>query len=300
MPKGNSLFFFRFVAQKGWHNMVLDGKKYADEICEALKEKVDDMTKCGITPKLTIITSGNNDASKIYVRNKVRRCEEIGIAVDVKHYDRLTNSDVIDECHSMCPIIFQMPMNGNIFDSSFQNLSADLDADGFVAEENIARLCKGDVPENYPCTPNGIMRLLNHYDIKLAGKSVCIIGRSNIVGRPLARLMEQCNATVTLCHSKTPENVLYDVVRRADIIVSATGSRNVLNINTMKKYYDEAILKDKVFVDVGMNRDENGKLCGDIDPNIFTHCKAYTPVPGGVGPMTVAMLMENVVYFYDR
>lgn len=280
--------------------MILDGKKCADKICEALKEKVNDMASCGIVPKLTIVTSGDNDASKVYVRNKVRRCEEIGISVDVRHYDRLTNSDVINECQGLCPIIFQMPMNGVIFESSFYELDADLDVDGFVAEKNIARLCKGDVPDNYPCTPNGIMRLLKYYDIEVAGKSVCIIGRSNIVGRPLARMMEQCNATVTLCHSKTPKNVLYNAVQMADIIVSATGVRNVLNIDTMCQYFDESVLNEKVFVDVGMNRDENGKLCGDIDPEIFKYCKAYTPVPGGIGPMTVAMLMENVVHLYDR
>ena len=304
-------------------SQILDGKALADKICSDLKVRVEalhrwvDVSKRGLPriegdvnavcdttrcPRLLIVTSGDDVASKIYVRNKVRRCEEIGIQVEVKHFDYLTADNVLTIKSYHRPVIVQMPITGNVDMETLSNLLGDMyhcDVDGFVTTENIARLATGRQPFHDPCTPKGIMRLLAEYGVSLHGKTVCIIGRSNIVGRPLSWMMEQAGATVTLCHSKTPERTLYQMASMADIIVSATGVRNVL---TMDKLLHHASwnVADKVFVDVGMNRDENGKLCGDIDPLLLQASAAYTPVPGGVGPMTVAMLMENVVEYYER
>lgn len=277
--------------------MILDGKKLADQICNDLKIKVDDLRAAGVQPELIIVTSGDNDASKVYVRNKVRRCEEIGINVSVEHHDYLTAAHVDEVCRRNKPAIFQMPIEGNQYglDLASVSLKPHCDVDGFVAVDNIVAIATGDKPYHYPCTPLGIMELLKKYDVHLEGKCVCIIGRSNIVGRPLARMMEQAGATVTLCHSKTPKEELYLKADASDIIVSATGVRNVLTLEGFECTCGTYRLGEKVIVDVGMNRDENGKLCGDIDPLIYERCKAYTPVPGGIGQMTVAMLMSNVV-----
>ena len=304
-------------------SQILDGKALADKICSDLKARVDALQRwvdvserglpsiagdanevCDTThrPRLLIVTSGDDAASKVYVRNKVRRCEEIGIQVEVKHFDYLTADDVLTIKSYHRPVIVQMPITGSVEMEALSNLLGDMyhcDVDGFVTTENVAHLATGRQPFHHPCTPKGIMRLLAEHAIPLEGKTVCIIGRSNIVGRPLSWMMEQAGATVTLCHSKTPERTLYQAAATADIIVSATGVRNVLTMDKLL-HYASWNATDKVFVDVGMNRDENGKLCGDIDPLILQASAAYTPVPGGVGPMTVAMLMENVVEYYER
>lgn len=280
---------------------ILDGKALADKICLELKNRADKLKAAGITPRLTIVTSGDNAASKVYVRNKVRRAEEIGIEVDVVHFDNVCRQDAIELDMKNCPIIYQMPITGTVTPLDLDTfVNPNLDVDGFVSSDNVAALSSGRQPLNYPCTPKGIMRLLAEYATPLEGKSVCIIGRSNIVGRPLARMMEQVGATVTLCHSKTPQHIMLDTVAVSDIVVSATGQRKTLDYAVMAQLEYHHRLDLQTFIDVGMNRDENGKLCGDIDPSVFEHCKAYTPVPGGVGPMTVAMLMENVIECYER
>lgn len=281
--------------------IILDGKALADKICLELKDRANTLKTAGITPRLTIVTSGDNAASKVYVRNKVRRAEEIGIEADVVHFDSVCRQDVIELDMKNCPIIYQMPMTGTVTSLDLDTfVNSALDVDGFVSSDNVAALASGRQPLNYPCTPKGIMRLLAEYAIPLEGKSVCIVGRSNIVGRPLARMMEQAGATVTLCHSKTPQHIMLDTVAVSDIIVSATGQRKTLDYAVMAQLEYHHRLDLQTFVDVGINRDENGKLCGDIDPAVFERCKAYTPVPGGVGPMTVAMLMENVIECYER
>lgn len=281
--------------------IILDGKALADKICLELKDRADRLKAEGITPRLTIVTSGDDAASKVYVRNKVRRAEAVGIQANVVHHGELL-FDNATEAYDWHPIIYQMPISGDVEVTDLDVVIQDAghDVDGFVSFDNVTMLASGQKPLNYPCTPKGVMRLLAEYAIPLEGKSVCIIGRSNIVGRPLARMMEQAGATVTVCHSKTPKVMLYDRVATADVVVTATGKRNVLNYDDMVKNEAHYWLDEQVFIDVGMNRDENGKLCGDIDPTIFKHCKAYTPVPGGVGPMTVAMLMENVIEYYER
>lgn len=283
--------------------IVLDGKALADKICLELKERADKLKASGVFPMLTIVTSGDDAASKLYVRNKVRRAEDIGIDAEVVHYDSICRHHAWEQSMKVRPIIYQMPITGTVtLDDLDTFVGSCIDVDGFVSSRNVSAVANGERPCFYPCTPKGIMRLLSEYEITPEGKSVCIIGRSNIVGRPLARMMEQAGATVVLCHSKTPEWMLKSAVSLADIVVSATGVRNV--ISDVHKYINDECdydhLRDQVFVDVGMNRDENGKLCGDIDPQITKYSKAYTPVPGGVGPMTVAMLMENVIEYYER
>lgn len=280
--------------------IILNGKALADKICAELKDSADKQKAAGITPRLTIVTSGEDAASKVYVRNKIRRAEEIGIVVNVVHHDAMCFDDAT-EAYDWHPIIYQMPITGDI---SLHDLDLIVDTphhdvDGFVSSVNVAALAMGKKPCNYPCTPKGIMRLLAEYAIPLEGKSACVIGRSNIVGRPMARMLEQVGATVTVCHSKTPEKVMYDAVRRADVVVCAVGRPGVLSLDRANIVTSWNIdWSDKVLIDVGINRDDNGKLCGDIDPEIYRHCKAYTPVPGGIGPMTVAMLMENVIEYY--
>lgn len=283
-------------------NQILDGKALADKICAELKHRMDIVKENYLSTSLSlvIVTSGDDSASKVYVRNKVRRCEEIGVKADVRHFDVVTPQIVDQIAMENVPVIFQMPMTGTATMETLQSYQwGGYDMDGFVDLNNVAKLSTGKQPMYYPCTPKGIMRLLAEYALPLEGKSVCIIGRSNIVGRPLSWMMEQVGATVTLCHSKTPEEALYRAIQMADVVVSATGVRNVISRDAMLQY-GEFDVTNKVFVDVGMNRDENGKLCGDIDPQILTASAAYTPVPGGVGPMTVAMLMENVVEYYER
>lgn len=281
--------------------IVLDGKSLADRICTELKTTVDDLkSKNCVYPKLIIVTSGNNDAGNLYVNNKKKRCEEIGIDCQIIHFDTLSCYNVIQlRNNTNAPIIFQSPItatDGNdkqIWTTLDTLLSYDRDVDGFVSPTNLGRLVK-NIDNFYmtPCTPAGIMDLLHEYNIELEEKTVCIIGRSNLVGKPLFHMMEHNGATCILCHSKTPKHNLRYFANMSDVIVSATGVRNIL----LKSEFADT--SNKIFIDVGMNRNENGKLCGDLDPEIFEDCYAYTPVPGGVGPMTVAKLMENTVNFY--
>lgn len=283
--------------------MILNGKLMADTICTNLKSRVDRLKASGVQPELVIVTSGDNDAGSVYVRNKVRRCEEIGITATVKHFQQVDAENVKRLCGERKPIIFQMPMTGSVTQDELRGLFTDpmCDVDGFVADFNVAALASGSKPCNYPCTPKGIIALLDLYGIKLHGMNVCMIGRSNIVGRPLARMLEQRGATVTVCHRQTDQNYKRTVAQYADIIISAAGERNVITERMFSGLEKTAYSIDKkILIDVGMNRDDDGKLCGDFSPELYEMCKAYTPVPGGVGPMTVAMLMENVVEFYER
>lgn len=280
----------------------MNGKVLADKICKELRDRCDMLRLDGIQPKLTIVTSGNDNASQVYVRNKVKRCEEIGIEVDVRHHALLGELDISLLCAAVDnPMIVQEPITGKGTHADVAKyIKPWYDVDGF-SESNVSALAMGLEPVYHPCTPKGIMRLLKEYGVELEGKSVCVIGRSNIVGRPIARMMEQVGATVTLCHSKTPENVLYEAIKNADVVVSAVGKRNIVSYNRANIVTCWNIdWSNKVIVDVGMNRDENGKLCGDIEMDIKDCCKMYTPVPRGVGPMTVVMLMENVIEYYEK
>lgn len=277
----------------------MDGKALADKICLDLKARCDVLKSRNINPVLTIVTSGEDSASKVYVRNKVRRCEEIGIKADVRHYDYLTEQDFLDLNREVDnPIIVQEPITGEVdhdFVAEYLNLVQDVD--GF-ADYNVARLATGGKPYNYPCTPNGVMALLHEYGVEIEGKNALVIGRSNIVGRPMAMMLEHEGATVTIAHSKTDNYTLFSKMVTANIIVSAVGKHNFVNITPLD--CDFYTIKNKVIVDVGMNRDENGKLCGDFSEDFKAKFKFYTPTPGGTGPMTVAMLMTNVINYYER
>ena len=276
----------------------MDGKALADKICLDLKARCDVLKSRNINPVLTIVTSGEDSASKVYVRNKVKRCEEIGIKADVRHYDYLTEQDFLDLNREVDnPIIVQEPITGEVdhdFVAEYLNLVQDVD--GF-ADFNVARLATGGKPYNYPCTPNGVMALLHEYGVEIEGKNALVIGRSNIVGRPMAMMLEHAGCTVTVAHSKTTKDSLIENFVSADIVVSAVGKRNVVSD---AEFLPSKRLKDKVLIDVGMNRDENGKLCGDFSEELKQKAAYYTPVPGGVGAMTVAMLMKNTIEFYER
>ena len=281
----------------------MDGKALADRICLDLKERCSKLIELDVQPVLTIVTTGEDAASKVYVRNKVKRCEEIGIKVDVRHYDYLTNQDFLDLNREVDnPIIVQEPITGEVdHDFVAEYLNPVQDVDGF-ADYNVARLATGGKPYNYPCTPNGVMSLLDEYGVEIEGKNALVIGRSNIVGRPMAMMLEHEGATVTIAHSKT-KNLLNHIFN-ADIVVSATGHR-MTNIEQyvadVKKILGVSNpMADKTIIDVGMNRDENGKLCGDFSEDFKAKFGFYTPTPGSTGPMTVAMLMENTIKFYER
>ena len=276
----------------------MDGKALADKICLDLKARCDVLKSRNINPVLTIVTSGEDSASKVYVRNKVKRCEEIGIKADVRHYDYLTEQDFLDLNREVDnPIIVQEPITGEVdHDFVAEYLNPVQDVDGF-ADFNVARLATGGKPYNYPCTPNGVMALLHEYGVEIEGKNALVIGRSNIVGRPMAMMLEHAGCTVTVAHSKTTKDSLIENFVSADIVVSAVGKRNVVSD---AEFLPSKRLKDKVLIDVGMNRDENGKLCGDFSEELKQKAAYYTPVPGGVGAMTVAMLMQNVIEYYER
>ncbi len=281
----------------------MDGKALADRICLDLKEYCDGLIGLGIQPVLTIVTTGEDAASKVYVRNKIKRCEEIGIKADVRYYDYLTKQNFLDLHREIDnPIIVQEPITGEV-DHEFvaEYLNPYQDVDGF-AHTNVALLATGNPPLNYPCTPKGVMALLHEYGVEIKGKNVLVIGRSNIVGRPMAMMLEHEGATVTIAHSKT--KYLNSHIFGADIVVSATG-HHMTNIEQdiveIKKVLGLSHpMANKTIIDVGMNRDENGKLCGDFSEDFKAKFRFYTPTPGSTGPMTVAMLMTNVINFYER
>ena len=279
----------------------MDGKALADKICLDLKARCDVLKSRNINPVLTIVTSGEDSASKVYVRNKVKRCEEIGIKADVQHYDKLNRIDIDDIIGFIKnPIIVQEPITGNVTHAYVaEKLFALNDVDGF-SHSNMALLATGEKPYHRPCTPSGVMRLLEEYNISLEGKNALVIGRSNIVGRPMAMMLEHEGATVTIAHSKTKS--LMPLINRADIIVSATGHRMTSLERDIESYCSVSVddRKFKTIVDVGMNRNENGKLCGDFSEDFKVKFGFYTPDIGGTGPMTVIMLMTNTIKFYER
>ena len=281
--------------------LILDGKSVSMKFLENIKLEIENSR---LSPKLEIIYVGNDPASEVYINNKIRAAGEIGISAHVTHFDKIQNveelTSVIDffnKDDSINGIIVQSPIPG-IEDQNyiFDRIIPQKDVDGF-STVNMGKLAKGDIDGFISCTPLGIFNLLISYDIKISGKHVVIIGRSNTVGRPLSLLLSQklegYNATVTLCHSGTKN--LQEITKLADIIVVAVGRKHFL-----KK--DMIPANGAVVVDVGINRESDNenqgryKIFGDADfYNIRDMCSAITPVPGGVGPMTVAMLMQNTL-----
>ena len=278
--------------------MILDGKVVAASIKEQLKEKIDAaVANGGRRPKLVIISIGDDPASKVYVRNKMKAAEEVGIIAN--HYPMGVFDDgspateyvqgiiaKLNADEEIDGIMVQLPLPSYLDERAIIDaINPAKDVDGLTTT-NIGRLRSGQDCLK-PCTAAGIIDLCKYYNIEFSGKDVTIIGRSNIVGKPLADLMMAEGATVTQCHSKT-EDLTYHCMS-ADIVVSAIGKPKFINFHHIWH-------GTPVVVDVGINHDENGKLCGDVDfEAVKDHCDYITPVPGGVGPMTVAELMKNVV-----
>jgi len=272
--------------------LIIDGKKISDEIKDELKSKVEMLRHEGKEITLAVVLVGDDPASKVYVGNKKKACEYIGIKSLSYELEAQTSQDkllaLIDKLNndpSVNGILVQLPLPAHIDEKAVINsISPAKDVDGFHPQ-NVGKLSIGQ-KGFVSCTPAGVIELLKRSGISIEGKECVIIGRSNIVGKPMAMLMLRENATVTVCHSRTKN--LKEVSRRADILIVAMGKPRFIN----KEYVKEGA----VVIDVGIHRDENNKLCGDVDFNdVVEHVSAITPVPGGVGPMTIAMLMRNCV-----
>ena len=271
---------------------IIDGKNLAKEIGESLKVEANKLKEKGIIPHLSVIMVGDNDASKVYVRNKSKACEEIGIEFkeyllpnDTKQEELISLIEKLNKDKNVNGILLQSPIPKPLnIQEAFNTIDPKKDVDGFNPY-NVGNLCIGQ-DGFIPCTPYGIMKMFEKYNIEIDGKKVAIIGRSNIVGKPMAQCMLAKNATVTICHSRTRE--LKKELKDADIIISAAGKRNMVT--------EDMVKEGAVIIDVGMNRNDEGKLCGDVDFEKLKEKASYiTPVPGGVGPMTIAMLMSNVI-----
>ncbi|MGI2326609.1 bifunctional methylenetetrahydrofolate dehydrogenase/methenyltetrahydrofolate cyclohydrolase FolD [Planococcus sp. YIM B11945] len=270
----------------------IDGKAVSQEIKVQVQQRVEKLKKQGIVPGLAVVIVGENSASLTYVKNKQKTCEALGMRSDLLQFpDTLPEQELLATIESLNQdpnihgILVQLPLPKQI-DEFNVILAIDpaKDVDGFhpisVGNMMIGR------EAFLPCTPHGIIKLLEHYEIDPAGKHTVVIGRSNIVGKPVGQLMLQKNATVTYCHSKTVDLAFHS--KQADILIAAIGIPKMLKSTHIKP--------GAVVIDVGMNRDEFGKLCGDVDFADVENTASYmTPVPGGVGPMTIAMLMENTV-----
>lgn len=272
--------------------VIIDGKELARKTRENLKIDCDNLKKNGVNPKLAVIMVGDNPASKVYVRNKSKACQEVGI--EYEEYlleEKTTQKELINLIEKLnnrddvTGILLQSPIPNHLdINEAFRTISYKKDVDGFHPV-NVGKLALGQ-DTFVSCTPYGIMKIFEKYNIDLEGKNVVILGRSNIVGKPLIQCCLNKNATVTVCHSKTKN--LAEHTKRADILIVAIGKA---------KFLTDDMVKDGVIViDVGVNRDENNKLCGDVDFEKVKEKASYiTPVPGGVGPMTIAMLMNNVI-----
>ena len=271
---------------------IIDGKNLAKKIRQELKEECDELKKKNIDPKLAVIMVGDDPASKVYVRNKSRACEDVGIDYEefilkeettqeelIKLIKKLNNDKTINGILLQSPI----PKHLNI-NEAFKAITYMKDVDGFTPS-SVGKLCIGE-DTFISCTPYGVMKMFEEYNINLTGKDVVILGRSNIVGKPLIQCCLQKNATVTVCHSKTKN--LAEHTKRADVVISAIGQSKFVKADMVKN--------GAVIIDVGINRGEDGKLTGDVDfENVEKKASYITPVPGGVGPMTIAMLMNNVI-----
>lgn len=271
---------------------VIDGKKISQEIKDELKEKAAAMAKEGKKVALAVIQVGNDPASNVYVRNKKKACEYIGIeSLSYELPEETTEEELVALIEKLNAdagvngILVQLPLPEQINEEKIiQTISPDKDVDGFHMQ-NVGALCTGG--KGYvSCTPLGIITLLKRSGIEIAGKRCVVMGRSNIVGKPMAMLLLRENGTVTICHSKTQD--MKEITRQADILVVAIGK---------PKFVDETYVKEgAVVIDVGIHRNAENKLCGDVDfDKVAPHTSAITPVPGGVGPMTIAMLMNNCV-----
>ena len=272
--------------------ILIDGKKVAKEIKEDLKIKCEELKGKGIKPRLAVIMVGDNNASQVYVNNKSKVCDEIGIEFE----EHFLNSNIeqnilidliekLNHDNNVHGILLQSPIPDHLdINEAFKAIAPEKDVDGFNPI-NVGKLSLNQ-DTFVSCTPYGIMKMFEAYDIDLTGKNVTILGRSNIVGKPLIQCCLNKNATVTVCHSKTKD--IKNHTQNADIVIAAIGKSKFVTKDMIKK--------DAIVIDVGINRGEDGKLTGDVDfENVYDKASYITPVPGGVGPMTIAMLMNNVI-----
>jgi methylenetetrahydrofolate dehydrogenase (NADP+) / methenyltetrahydrofolate cyclohydrolase len=276
---------------------VIDGVAVSQQLREEVSRRAVALKELGVTPGLAVLLVGDDPASAVYVRNKVKACEQNGLHSRLDRLPTATSEDEllarIEELNSdpsIHGILVQLPLPAHIDSHKvIEAIAAEKDVDGFhVANAGALMIGK---PQFRPCTPYGVMKMLEAYEIPVSGKHAVVIGRSNIVGKPMAMLLLEAGATVTICHSKTTN--LGDYTKSADIVVAAVGRRNILTANMVKP--------GATVIDVGMNKNDEGKLCGDIDYASVREVAGHiTPVPGGVGPMTITMLLVNTIESAER
>lgn len=271
---------------------IIDGKLISTQIKDELKIEVEELKAHGIVPCLAVIQVGNDPASSVYVNNKKKACSYIGIDSKAFELDEtVSQKELLDliatlnEDETVNGILVQLPLPKHIDENAvIHAIKPEKDVDGFHPE-TVGNMCIGS-KGFLPCTPAGVIQLLKRSNIEIEGKECVVIGRSNIVGKPMALLLLRENGTVTIAHSKTKD--LKEITKRADILIAAIGKPKFIT--------SEYIKEGAVVIDVGIHRNEDNKLCGDVDyENVFDQVSAITPVPGGVGPMTIAMLMNNCV-----
>ncbi len=277
--------------------LIIDGKQLAQKLRADWKLRADRLNALGIAPGLAVVLVGDNPASQMYVRNKIKACREIGIRSeehllggDAAEQAVLALIDRLNADAAIHGILVQLPLPAHLAPAVvIERISAEKDVDG-LHSRNLGRLLSGH-PHFLPCTPAGIMEMLKSTGVNLRGKEAVVVGRSNIVGKPAALLLLQAGATVTLCHSQTRDLVHH--TRRADVLVAAVGKAHTIG--------GEMIKPGAVVIDVGINRSPDGKLIGDVDFGTARERAGWiTPVPGGVGPMTIAMLMCNAILSAER
>lgn len=273
---------------------ILDGKTLGKEIQEEIRLEVEKLDK---KPHLAVVLVGEDSASKIYVNTKNRTCERLGFKSTVINLpETVSEGDLklkireLNNDEDVNAILIQLPLPAHIdTNNCIKEISPIKDVDGFTPE-NLGAIIRGQEPFAYPCTPYGIITILKKYNIQIAGKHAVIVGRSNIVGKPVSLMLLKENATVTMCHSKT-EN-LAEITKTADILISATGKRVITK---------DMVKKGATVIDVGIIRNAEGKLEGDVDfENVKEVAEYITPVPGGVGPMTIASLMKNTLSLFYK
>ena len=272
---------------------IIDGKKVSAQVKEKVRLETQALKEeHGITPGLAVVIVGDDPASRVYVNNKKKACELVGFTSEEYAMPAsTTQEELLELVHTLNQkkdingILVQLPLPKHLDDKAvIEAISPEKDVDAFHAV-NVGKIMLGEY-DFLPCTPAGVMEMLHAYDIPVEGKECVVIGRSNIVGKPMGMLLLHENGTVTICHSRTKN--LAEVCKRADILVAAVGIAKFVKADMVKE--------GAVVIDVGMDRDENGKLCGDVDfENVKDKCSFITPVPGGVGPMTISTLMKNTL-----
>ena len=276
---------------------IIDGKQIASQVRGEIKEKTKALVAEGVQPGLAVIIVGEDGASQVYVRNKIKACAEVGfysenyeLPADTSEEELLALIEKLNVDPKIHGILVQLPLPKGLNEEKvIAAINPDKDVDAFHVR-NVGKIMLGEY-DFLPCTPAGVMKLLEYSGIDVAGKDCVVIGRSNIVGKPQAMLMLHANATVQICHSKTKD--LAAKTAAADILIVAIGRAKFVTADMIKE--------GAVVIDVGMNRDENGKLCGDVDYDAcFEKASYITPVPGGVGPMTITMLLQNTLTAAER